>query len=65
VSETIACVPTLVVTGDWNDEYEAIAEELTVHGAEHRHLRGFGHRPQDHPDFPALVDEFAGSATRP
>jgi len=50
--------PTLVLTGDWNGEYEAIARILEKHGAIHRHLRGKTHRPQDHPDFEATVEGF-------
>lgn len=55
-------VPTLVVTGAWNDEYEAIAECLVQAGAAHVHLTGHRHRPQDHVDFEALVADFTGSA---
>lgn len=51
-------VPTLVVTGGWNDEYEAIAECLAEAGASHVHLTGHRHRPQDHPGFEALVADF-------
>jgi hypothetical protein len=51
-------VPTLVVTGDWNQEYEAVATRLTEVGARHVHLPGYQHRPQDHPDFNGLVEEF-------
>lgn len=54
----IADVPTLVITGDWNDEYEAIATALAARGAVHRHLVGNQHRPQDHPGFENLVWEF-------
>jgi hypothetical protein len=53
-------VPTLVVTGGWNDEYEAIAERLAEAGASHVHLTGHRHRPQDHPGFEGLVADFAG-----
>ena len=51
-------VPTLVVTGGWNGEYEEIASVLAVEGAQHRVLPGAEHRPQDLPDFPAVVAEF-------
>jgi hypothetical protein len=51
-------IPTLVITGEWNGEYEAIAAALEKHGAVHRHLRGNTHRPQDHPDFDTTVDDF-------
>lgn len=54
-------VPTLVVTGGWNDEYEAIAACLAEAGASHVHLTGHRHRPQDHVDFEALVADFTGT----
>lgn len=59
-ASAIAGVPTLVVTGGWNSEYEAIADALTERGAEHVQLRGNEHRPQDHPEFAATVDAFLG-----
>lgn len=46
-------VPTLVLTGGWNDEYEEIARRVV--GAEHRVLAGFAHRPQDHPAATELI----------
>lgn len=49
-------VPTLVVTGGWNDEYEAIASRIV--GARHVTLVGHGHRPQDHPDAAGVVRAF-------
>ena len=48
--------PTLVVTGGWNDEYEAIASRIV--GARHMSLAGHGHRPQDHPDAVGVVRAF-------
>ncbi len=51
----IADVPTLVVTGGWNAEYEAIASALVAAGAAHITLTGNEHRPQDHPDFERTV----------
>lgn len=54
-------VPMLVVTGDWNEEYEAIAQCLADAGASHVHLTGHRHRPQDHAGFEALVADFTGS----
>ena len=39
--------PVLVITGEWNDEYELIAEKIP--GSRHVILSGHGHRPQDHP----------------
>lgn len=55
-------IATLVVTGGWNGEYEAIAAVLARHGAEHRTLAGHGHRPQDDPGFAQLVEDFVASS---
>lgn len=57
-ASAIAGVPTLVITGGWNDEYETIAGVLERHGAAHQQLPGYTHRPQDHPEFEVTVDEF-------
>ena len=57
-AEAIKPVPTLVLTGGWNAEYEAIAAVLTRHGARHRQLEGCKHRVQDHPGFDSVVSEF-------
>ncbi|CAN5132392.1 MAG: alpha/beta hydrolase [Nocardioides sp.] len=51
-------VPTLVVTGGWNHEYEAIAERLAVEGAARVQLTGAKHRPQDHPGFESALAKF-------
>ncbi|GGM48893.1 alpha/beta hydrolase [Microbacterium saperdae] len=52
-------IPTLVVTGGWNDEYEIIARRLVDDvGAEHHVLPGAAHRPQDHPGFVSVVERF-------
>lgn len=51
-------VPTLVITGEWNGEYEAIAAVLTRAGATHVTLKGHEHRVQDHPDFDATIEHF-------
>lgn len=51
-------VPTLVLTGGWNEEYEAIASVLSQAGASTVVLHGAGHRVQDHPDFAAVVANF-------
>lgn len=56
--EVIATHPTLVLTGAWNDEYEAIADACAAFGAEHRVLDGYQHRVQDHPRFPEVVEDF-------
>lgn len=53
---TLGSTPVLVITGGWNDEYEAIAARIP--GAEHVVLPGHAHRPQDHPDAAGLVAEF-------
>lgn len=57
-SSAINGVPTLVVTGGWNSEYEVIAGVLVGEGAEHVQLAGTNHRPQDHPGFADTVDGF-------
>lgn len=54
-------VPTLVLTGGWNDEYEAIATVLAQAGASTVVLTGKDHRVQDHPDFHATVEAFLAS----
>lgn len=51
-------VPTLVITGRWNDEYEELAEELVTLGARHRWIEGFGHNPQDSSLFEGVVRGF-------
>lgn len=56
--------PTLVVTGSWNDEYEAIADVLSEHGARRIALPGAQHRPQDLPAFAAAVESFEASLSR-
>lgn len=55
-------VPTLVLTGGWNEEYEAIAGILARTGADHAVLEGHDHRVQDHPDFDPIVEHFLRSA---
>lgn len=60
-AETIETVHTLVVTGGWNVEYEAIASALTRHGAVHVRLEGNKHRVQDHAKFEAVIEEFVGA----
>lgn len=56
--DVITGIPTLVITGGWNDEYETIAGALARHGARHVVLKGATHRPQDLLGFAAAVDEF-------
>lgn len=58
-ASAIAEVPTLVITGGWNEEYEEIASALVLAGATHRKLTGFGHRVLDHPEANALIREWA------
>lgn len=53
-------IRTLVVTGNWNPEYEHIAGMLTARGATHVHLPGAGHRAQDVPEFAAALERFLG-----
>ncbi|MGW8483956.1 hypothetical protein ACWGJP_12555 [Microbacterium sp. NPDC055903] len=54
-------VPTLVVTGGWNAEYELIAAALAARGARHEVLQGAQHRPQDLPGFRGVVEQFEHS----
>lgn len=51
-------IPTLVVTGGWNAEYERIAAILDARGAQHVVIDGAAHRPQDLPPFRAAVEGF-------
>ena len=55
-------VPTLVLTGGWNDLYDEVADALCAAGARRAVLTGHGHRPQDHPDTDALILEHWGAA---
>ncbi len=55
-------VPTLVLTGGWNDLYDEVADALCAAGARRAVLTGHGHRPQDHPDADALILEHWGAA---
>ncbi len=48
---------TVVVTGGWNDEYEAVAAALAAVGAQHRVLPGARHRPQDTAEFDAVLSD--------
>ncbi len=54
-ADMVTGVPTHVITGGWNDEYEAIAAALVTAGASHAQLIGNEHRPQDHPDFERML----------
>lgn len=53
--DVVGRVATLVVTGAWSPLHDEVADALAGRGAEHRVLRGYGHRPQDHPDANALL----------
>ncbi len=57
-AEMLDGIPTLIVTGGWNEEYEHIAALLAARGAEHVVLAGAEHRPQDVPTFSAVVGDF-------
>ncbi|OJX69612.1 MAG: hypothetical protein BGO94_14095 [Micrococcales bacterium 72-143] len=50
-ASTIEGTETHVISGGWNDEYEAIAAALSRHGALHQMFAGSHHRPQDDPRF--------------
>ena len=54
-------IPTLVVTGGWNDEYERIAQVLAGGGAQHVVLVGAQHRPMDLPTFADAALAFEAS----
>lgn len=62
---TFAMVDTLVVTAGWNQEYEDIAATLVGLGAEHQHLRGYGHRLVDHPEADELIISWAVAHDQP
>jgi pimeloyl-ACP methyl ester carboxylesterase len=51
-------IPTLVVTGGWNEEYEQIAARLVDNGARHVVLEGAGHNPERADGFPKLALDF-------
>lgn len=57
-------VPTLVVTGGWNQVYDDIATALRLRGAQHLALDGSGHRPQDDPRATAAIDSLIGQLAR-
>ena len=59
-TEVFDRIPTLVVTGGWNEEHEEIASALVELGATHRSLTGFGHRVPDHPEANSLIREWVG-----
>ncbi|WP_336697722.1 alpha/beta fold hydrolase [Curtobacterium sp. USHLN213] len=51
-----AKVPTTVVTGNWSEQYEAIAAALVALGAEHRHILGFGHSVPRSPEATPMLE---------
>jgi pimeloyl-ACP methyl ester carboxylesterase len=61
-TSVVGRVPTLVLTGGWNDLYDEVADALCAAGARRAVLAGHGHRPQDHPDADALILEHWGAA---
>lgn len=58
----VAQVPTLVLTGGWNEEYEEVAAALVQLGATHEVLPGHGHRVIDHPDCSERIRSFVAAA---
>jgi hypothetical protein len=61
-AESIRGTATVVVTGGWNAEYEAIADVLKNHGAHHEVIAGWEHRPQDSDKFAALLADIERAA---
>ena len=58
-------VPLIVITGGWSEVYEAIARRLVEgFGARHEVIEGAGHRPQDHPGFDPLLEDWWVGAER-
>lgn len=60
MADEITATPTIVITGGWNDEYDAIADALAAAGARHLVLEGAQHRPQDLAAFTAVLDDLDG-----
>jgi NAD(P)-dependent dehydrogenase (short-subunit alcohol dehydrogenase family) len=56
-------VPTLVVTGAWNEIYEEVASALVERGARHVILEGHGHRPQDHAHANDVIEQHLNAAS--
>jgi hypothetical protein len=56
--EVLSVVPTVVLTGDWNAEYEEIGKAMADAGSRHAHLVGYGHRVQDHPDANSVIADW-------
>lgn len=59
VADDVRGVPTTVVTGAWNAEYDAIADALAASGAERVVLAGAGHRPHDLEAFEHVLERIA------
>ena len=60
-TNVLSAVPTLVLTGAWNEEYEEIGQSMADAGARHARLVGFGHRVQDHPDANSTIAGWVSS----
>ena len=60
-ADVLSAVPTLVLTGAWNEEYEEIGQAMADAGARHAQLVGFGHRLQDHPDASSTIARWVSS----
>jgi pimeloyl-ACP methyl ester carboxylesterase len=60
-TDVLSAVPTLVLTGAWNEEYEEIGQTMASAGARHAQLVGFGHRVQDHPDANSTIAGWVSS----
>ena len=57
----LARTRTLVLTGGWDAEYEAVAAALVELGAAHEVLVGHGHAVADHPDCAERIRAFVTS----
>ena len=60
VATDVEGMPTTVVTGAWNAEYDAIADALVAAGAERVVLPGAGHRPHDLAAFADVLERITG-----
>lgn len=60
-TDVLSVMPTLVITGAWNEEYEEIGQTMADVGARHIHLDGFRHRVQDHPGANSAIADWVSS----